>query len=114
VRRNAGARERSIETQLPFLQVAFGSFGLVLVLAGDTDAASERRFASRLTTLHDGRTLFVFPSNLARLGTRYEFTPFASRLTEARPHIRDLDERDGARLLVFTGQSLGEGQAAQR
>jgi hypothetical protein len=92
-------REHAIEIVLPFLQAALGRFCLVPVLVGDTDEPVERAFAARLARLDDARTLFVFSSDFAHYGPRFDYQPFGPLGDEARRRIRAMDER-GATLLA--------------
>ena len=90
--------EHAVEIELPFLQAALGRFCLVPVLAGDTDESRERAFAQRLATLDDGRTLFVFSSDFAHYGPRFEFQPFGALSPAVREKVRAMDERGVALL----------------
>jgi AmmeMemoRadiSam system protein B/AmmeMemoRadiSam system protein A len=92
-------REHAVEIELPFLQSALGRFCLVPVLVGDTDDALERSFAGRLAGLDDGRTLFVFSSDFAHYGPRFEFLPFGPLSPAVREKVRAMDDR-GADLLA--------------
>jgi AmmeMemoRadiSam system protein B/AmmeMemoRadiSam system protein A len=92
-------REHAIEIELPFLQAALGRFCLVPVLVGDTDEGLERSFAERLAGLDDGRTLFVFSSDFAHYGPRFDFQPFGALSPAVREKVRAMDDR-GARLLA--------------
>ncbi len=92
-------REHAVEIELPFLQAALGRFCLVPVLVGDTDEAHERSFAGRLAGLDDGRTLFVFSSDFAHYGPRFEFQPFGPLSPAVREKVRAMDDR-GADLLA--------------
>lgn len=92
-------REHAVEIELPFLQAALGRFCLVPVLVGDTDDAVERAFAERLASLDDGRTLFVFSSDFAHYGPRFDFQPFGALSPAVRQKIREMDDR-GATLLA--------------
>jgi MEMO1 family protein len=94
-----GDREHSIEIELPFLQATLGRFCLVPVLVGDTDEALERSFAARLATLDDGHTLFVFSSDFAHYGPRFDFQPFGPLSPPVKEKIRAMDDR-GAALLA--------------
>jgi AmmeMemoRadiSam system protein B/AmmeMemoRadiSam system protein A len=91
--------EHAIEIELPFLQATLGRFCLVPVLAGDTDEATEHAFAERLATLDDGRTLFVFSSDFAHYGPRFDFQPFGALSPSVRGRVRAMDER-GVSLLA--------------
>jgi AmmeMemoRadiSam system protein A len=82
-----------VEIELPFLQAALDRFCLVPILVGDTRAEDERAFAESLTTLDDGRTLFVFSSDFAHYGPRFGYTPFGALSPETREKIREMDER---------------------
>ena len=92
-------REHAVEIELPFLQAALGRFCLVPVLVGDTDDGLERAFAERLAKLDDGRTLFVFSSDFAHYGPRFDFQPFGALSPAARDKVRAMDER-GVTLLA--------------
>jgi hypothetical protein len=85
--------EHSVEVELPFLQAALGRFCLVPILVGDTDAPAERAFAARLATLDDGRTLFVFSSDLSHYGPRFDYQPFGPLSPAVNEKVRALDER---------------------
>jgi MEMO1 family protein len=86
-------KEHAVEIELPFLQETLGRFCLVPVLAGDTDEALERSFADRLATLDDGRTLFVFSSDFAHYGPRFDFQPFGALSPAVGTKIRALNDR---------------------
>ena len=92
-------REHAVEIELPFLQEALGRFCLAPVLVGDTDDGLERAFAERLAKLDDGRTLFVFSSDFAHYGPRFDFQPFGALSPAARDKVRAMDER-GVTLLA--------------
>jgi AmmeMemoRadiSam system protein B/AmmeMemoRadiSam system protein A len=92
-------KEHAVEIELPFLQEALGRFCLVPILAGDTDEALERSFAESLAKLDDGRTLFVFSSDFAHYGPRFDFQPFGGLSPAVREKIRAMDDR-GADLLA--------------
>ena len=91
--------EHAVEIELPFLQAALGRFCLVPVLAGDTDDAVERAFAERLAGLDDGRTLFVFSSDFAHYGPRFDFQPFGALSPAVVAKVRAMDDR-GAEILA--------------
>ncbi|HXK08408.1 MAG TPA: AmmeMemoRadiSam system protein B [Vicinamibacteria bacterium] len=91
--------EHSVEIELPFLQAALGRFCLVPVLAGDTDEGLQRGLAQRLAKLDDGRTLFVFSSDFAHYGPRYDFQPFGPLSPAVREKVRAMDDR-GAEILA--------------
>jgi hypothetical protein len=90
--------EHAVEIELPFLQAALGRFCLVPVLAGDTDEALERGFSQRLAKLDDGRTLFVFSSDFAHYGPRFDFQPFGALSPAVREKVRAMDDRGVALL----------------
>jgi AmmeMemoRadiSam system protein B/AmmeMemoRadiSam system protein A len=90
--------EHSVEIELPFLQTALGRFCLVPILVGETGAAEERAFAKRLAPLDDGRTLFVFSSDFAHYGPRFDYSPFGALSPSTLDRIREMDRR-GAALL---------------
>ncbi len=98
VDRGVGGKEHAVEVELPFLQAALGDFCLVPVLVGDTDEGLERAFAERLAALDDARTLFVFSSDFAHYGPRYEFQPFGALSPLVKERIRAMDERGVALL----------------
>jgi AmmeMemoRadiSam system protein B/AmmeMemoRadiSam system protein A len=97
--------EHSVEVELPFLQAALGRFCLVPILVGDTDAALERAFAARLAALDDGRTLFVFSSDLSHYGPRFDYQPFGPVSPAANEKVRALNER--ALALLSTVDAAG-------
>ena len=82
--------EHAVEIELPFLQAALGRFSLVPVLVGRVDAADEAAFAERLAKLDDGKTLFVFSSDLTHYGPRFDYAPFGPT-EQAAGKIRSLD-----------------------
>jgi AmmeMemoRadiSam system protein B/AmmeMemoRadiSam system protein A len=83
--------EHAVEIELPFLQAALGPFTLVPILAGRVDAAAEKAFAEKLARLDDGKTLFVFSSDLTHYGPRFDYMPFGPT-AGARAKIRELDD----------------------
>jgi hypothetical protein len=85
--------EHAVEIELPFLQAALGRFCLVPVLAGRTDAVTEKAFAERLAGLDDGATLFVFSSDFTHYGPRFQYTPFGPSALAVGKEIRALDDR---------------------
>jgi AmmeMemoRadiSam system protein B/AmmeMemoRadiSam system protein A len=93
-----GASEHSIEIELPFLQSTLGRFCLVPVLVGDTGPEEEKAFAARLARLHDGRTLFVFSSDFAHYGPRFDYSPFGPLSRATLDRIREMDRRGVALL----------------
>jgi AmmeMemoRadiSam system protein B/AmmeMemoRadiSam system protein A len=93
-----GDREHAVEIELPFLQAALGRVCLVPVLVGETDDDLERAFAERLAKLDDGRTLFVFSSDFAHYGPRFDFQPFGALTPAVREKVRALNERAAALL----------------
>ncbi len=95
----ANEREHAVEVELPFLQAALGRFCLVPVLVGDTDEGLERAFAARLAALDDGRTLFVFTTDFAHYGPRFDFQPFGAVSPAVLGKVREMDDR-GAALLA--------------
>jgi AmmeMemoRadiSam system protein B/AmmeMemoRadiSam system protein A len=97
--------EHAVEIELPFLQAALGSFCLVPVLAGDTDADLQAVFAARLARLDDGRTLFVFSSDFAHYGPRFGFSPFGALSPPTRGKIHAMDEQAVA--LLSEGDAKG-------
>jgi AmmeMemoRadiSam system protein B len=98
--------EHAIEIELPFLQAALGRFCLVPALAGDTDESLERAFAQRLARLDDGRTLFVFSSDFAHYGPRFEFQPFGALSPAVREKVRAMDERGVALLAALDARGF--------
>jgi AmmeMemoRadiSam system protein B/AmmeMemoRadiSam system protein A len=86
-------REHAIEIELPFLQARLDRFCLLPILTGRTEPPMQKRLASRLARLHDGRTLFVFSSDFTHYGPNYDYTPYGTSAMEARQKIRALDER---------------------
>ena len=85
--------EHAVEIELPFLQAALGGFCLVPVLVGETGRDDERAFAERLARLDDGRTLFVFSSDFAHYGPRFDYQPFGPLSPETLGRIRAMDGR---------------------
>jgi AmmeMemoRadiSam system protein B/AmmeMemoRadiSam system protein A len=97
--------EHAVEIELPFLQASLGSFSLVPILVGDTDADIQAAFAERLAALDDGRTLYVFSSDFTHYGPRYGFSPFGALSPETRERIRTMNER--AIALLSSGDTKG-------
>jgi hypothetical protein len=85
--------EHAVEIEVPFLQATLGRFCLVPVLVGETDDALERAFAAKLAGLDDDRTLFVFSSDFAHYGPRFDFQPFGPIAPGVREKVRALDDR---------------------
>jgi len=85
-------QEHAVEIELPFLQAALGSFELVPVLVGRTEAEDERAFAEKLARLDDGKTLFVFSSDFTHYGPRFDYAPYGPT-SGAGKRIRALDDR---------------------
>jgi AmmeMemoRadiSam system protein B/AmmeMemoRadiSam system protein A len=97
--------EHAVEIELPFLQASLGSFSLVPILVGDTDADTQAAFAKRLAALDDGHTLFVFSSDFTHYGPRYGFSPFGVLSSETREKVRAMNER--AIALLSSGDTKG-------
>ncbi len=92
-RPTATGPEHSVEIELPFLQAALDRFCLVPVVVGSTTPDDERAFAERLAQLDDGRTLFVFSSDFAHYGRRFDYQPFGRLSEGTREKIRELNGR---------------------
>jgi AmmeMemoRadiSam system protein B/AmmeMemoRadiSam system protein A len=97
--------EHSVEIELPFLQTALGRFCLVPILVGETGAAEEKAFAKRLAPLDDGKTLFVFSSDFAHYGPRFDYSPFGALSPSTVERIREMDRRGVA--LLSGGDAAG-------
>jgi len=86
----AHVREHSIESQLPFLQVALEDFELVPVLIGDMEPGDYARVADALRTYVDDETLLVVSTDFTHYGRNYGYTPFPpDKLVSAK--IKALD-----------------------
>jgi AmmeMemoRadiSam system protein A len=75
---------------------------------GDTDEDLERSFAERLARLDDGRTLFVFSSDFAHSGPRYDFQPFGALSPPVKERIRAMDDRAIALVASLNGRGFRE------
>lgn len=80
--------EHSMETQLPFLQMALGTFKLVPIMVGiliDNDYDS---VANAIRPLMDDKTLVVVSSDFTHFGEGYGYVPFKK---DVEKNIRALD-----------------------
>jgi len=98
--------EHAVEIELPFLQAVLGRFCLVPALVGDTDDGLERAFAERLAKLDDGRTLFVFSSDFAHYGPRFDFQPFGPLSPAVKEKVRAMDDRAATLLARVDGRGF--------
>lgn len=78
----ADRREHAIEVQLPFLQVALGSFRLIPVLCGTLSPEDQDAAAEALAPLLDGRTLVLASSDFTHFGEAFGFQPFGERVRD--------------------------------
>lgn len=73
----AGAKEHSIEMEIPFLQRALApGFSLVPVLVGDVDPSSAQAIADGLRPFATERTLVVASGDFTHYGQGYGYLPF--------------------------------------
>jgi AmmeMemoRadiSam system protein B/AmmeMemoRadiSam system protein A len=72
--------ENSVEIQLPFLQVALGSFQLIPVYVGQLDLESAKAIAEALRVAIDEKTLIVASSDFTHYGPNYRYLPFTSNV----------------------------------
>ena len=98
--------EHAVEIELPFLQAALGRFCLVPVLVGNTDEDLEHAFARRLATLDDGRTLFVFSSDFAHYGPRFDIQPIGPLSPTVKEKVRAMDDRAATLLARVDGRGF--------
>lgn len=73
---NAHILEHSIETQLPFLQIALDDFKIVPLLIGYLRKGDYAEIAKALKPFIDKDTLIVTSSDFLHYGDRYSYTPF--------------------------------------
>jgi len=81
--------EHSLEVQLPFLQVALGSFKLVPIVVGQLDGQDASAMADQLRKVVDDDTLVVASSDFTHFGASYGYTPFRENIRE---NIEGLDK----------------------
>jgi MEMO1 family protein len=85
--------EHSLELELPWLQETLGSFCIVPILVGSTNADSERALATRLAPLKNDATLFVVSSDFVHYGSRFDYAPFGADVSAAQPRIAELENQ---------------------
>ncbi len=85
-----GAREHSLELQLPFLQRALGSFSLVPLLVGRMSDDDCARAAHALLPLIDDETLLVASTDFTHFGPNYGYQPFSE---DVPTRLRDLADK---------------------
>ena len=73
----AHRREHSLEVQLPFLQVALGSFTLVPLVVGQPPRERHADLADAIRPLLDEKTLLVVSTDFTHYGMNYDYVPFA-------------------------------------
>jgi len=86
----AHAREHSLEVQLPFLQVALGSFTLVPLVVGQPARETHATLADAIRPLLDAETLLVVSTDFTHHGPNFGYRPFR---TDIEKNLRDLDGR---------------------
>ncbi|MBM2835106.1 MAG: hypothetical protein HW406_2267, partial [Candidatus Brocadiaceae bacterium] len=68
--------EHSLETQLPFLQVAFGTFKVVPIMVGILIDNDYDQVVNAIKPLMDDKTLVVVSSDFTHYGEGYGYVPF--------------------------------------
>lgn len=91
-----GAREHSLELQLPFLQRTLKDFSLVPLLIGQMTPADYTKAAEALLPFIDGETLLVASSDFTHFGPNFDYQPFKE---DVENKLRDLAEQAAAPLL---------------
>lgn len=81
--------EHSIETQLPFLQIALKDFKIVPLLFGYLKDDDFDKVAKSLKPYIDKRTLLIVSSDFMHYGDRYGYIPFRNNVEE---NIKKYDE----------------------
>ncbi|MHC4307592.1 MAG: AmmeMemoRadiSam system protein B [Planctomycetota bacterium] len=96
---NAHKREHSLETQLPFLQVALGDdFELIPVLISRLNNEEFDFIADKLKPLIDDDTLIVVSSDFTHYGYGYDYVPFKK---DVEANLRKLDYGAFERILAL-------------
>jgi MEMO1 family protein len=85
--------EHSLELELPWLQESLGSFCLLPILVGTTNADSERALAQKLSKLKQQDTLFVVSGDFVHYGARFAYTPFGASVSAARKRVFELENQ---------------------
>ncbi len=85
---HAHEQEHSVQIEIPFLQVALGSFRLAPVVVGRLDAETARAMGQILAGMIDGRTLVVASSDFTHYGPNYDHVPFKD---DVEANLRKLD-----------------------
>ena len=88
--RRAHMHEHSLETQLPFLQVALGKFQLVPILVGRLTTAESEALAALIRPLVDEKTLLVASSDFTHYGRNFGYLPFPTD-GKVRENLEKLD-----------------------
>ena len=86
----AHAREHSLQSELPFLQVALKDWKLVPIVVGaGRDKKALATLAAAIKTVVTGDTLIVVSSDFTHYGGRFGYMPFT---TDLKNNIRKLDQ----------------------
>jgi len=101
-RPSAHRQEHSLEVELPFLQVALGSFHLVPVVVGQLSSEDFAPMAAELGKVVDDDTLVVVSCDFTHYGQGFRYTPFRS---DVRKNIEKLDR--GAVDFIAKGDAQG-------
>ena len=80
--------EHSLETQLPFLQMALGNFKLIPIMIGILIDNDFDQVANAIKPLMDDKTLIVVSSDFTHYGEGYGYVPFKKDIEK---NIRTLD-----------------------
>lgn len=80
--------EHSLETQLPFLQMALGNFKVVPIMVGLLIDDDYNQVANAIKPLMDDKTLIVVSSDFTHYGEAYGYVPFKKDIEK---NIHSLD-----------------------
>ncbi|MEK7699554.1 MAG: AmmeMemoRadiSam system protein B [Planctomycetota bacterium] len=80
--------EHSMETQLPFLQMALGNFKLIPIMVGILIDNDFDQVARAIQPLMDGKTIVVVSSDFTHFGEGYGYVPFKKDIEK---NIQTLD-----------------------
>ena len=96
--KKAHAREHSLETQLPFLQMVLNNFELVPILIGRLNNEAFDFLADKIKPLIDEDTLIVASTDFTHYGYGYSYVPFKK---DIEANIRKLDYGAFERILAL-------------
>jgi hypothetical protein len=96
--KKAHAREHSLETQLPFLQMVLNNFELVPILIGRLNNEAFDFLADKIKPLIDEDTLIIASTDFTHYGYGYSYVPFKK---DIEANIRKLDYGAFERILAL-------------